>query len=414
MIDQYFTDPLARMRVQEGPLGSHIDGFAAHMEGLGYARKSILEKLYLASKLSRWLGAHSLEVSGLDEQRTRQFTCSLVEHRRPRRGDVATLRLLLAYLRSVGVVLSIPDRIPESAVDRQVRDYEHYLLHERGLSPASLSNYLCFARQFLDDRYGTSEIEYLRLTAGDVTGFIQRHAFKQSPKRASVMVAALRSFLRFLCFRGSLDVNLADCVPGVANWRFTVLPESLKSDEVELLLETTCDRETPTGRRDYAILLILARLGLRGGEVTRLKLEDINWEAGEIRVRGKGGRAARLPLPTDVGEALVAYLRAGRPRCSSRHVFIRAKAPLKGFPNSVAIADMVRRALRRAGLESRRGAAHLLRHAAATQMLRRGASLPEIGELLRHRHQDTTRIYAKVDLTALRQLARPWPEVRHE
>jgi site-specific recombinase XerD len=223
------------------------------------------------------------------------------------------------------------------------------------------------------------------------------------------MVGALRSFFRFLRWRGDIVIDLASTVPRVADWRLSSLPKSLPAGEVERLI-MSCRQATVTGQRDYTVLLLLARLGLRAGEVVALTLDDIDWDAGELKVRGKGGREDRLPIPRDVGRAMTVYLRHGRPRdCTTRRFFVRRKAPLRGFASSVAVCTIVRRALERAGIASPRKGAHLLRHSLATEMLRKGAPLAEIGEVLRHRLVDTTAIYAKVDLVALRALAPPWP-----
>jgi site-specific recombinase XerD len=222
------------------------------------------------------------------------------------------------------------------------------------------------------------------------------------------MVGMLRAFFRFLYLRGDIATDLAACVPSVAEWRLSEVVKFLEPEEVELLLKC-CDRSQPIGQRDYAILLLLARLGLRAGEVVAMMLDDIDWEAGEFTVRGKGGRQDRLPLPQDVGEALSTYLREGRPRCATRRVFICMQAPYRGFAKSTAVSEIVRRALERAGLNPPCKGAHILRHSLATGMIRAGASLAEIGEVLRHRLPRSTEIYAKVDLEALRDLAHPWP-----
>ena len=226
------------------------------------------------------------------------------------------------------------------------------------------------------------------------------------------MVGALRSFFRFLRWRGDIAIDLASSVPKVADWRLSALPKFLPADEVERLI-SCCPRGTVTGQRDYTLLLLLARLGLRAGEVVALTLDDIDWQAGELTVRGKGGREDRLPIPRDVGQAMATYLRQRRPRgCSTRRFFIRRRAPRRGFASSVAVCTIVRRALERAGIASPRKGAHLLRHSLATEMLRKGGSFAEIGEILRHRSVDTTAIYAKVDVTALQALAQPWPSAR--
>ena len=229
-----------------------------------------------------------------------------------------------------------------------------------------------------------------------------------SPGRAQLLVTSLRSFLRYLRHQGKITADLAACVPTVARWSFASLPKSLPEGVVQKVLDHN-DRKTSLGRRDYAILLLLARLGLRACEIVALNLEDIEWENVRITVRSKGGRRTQLPLPVDVGKALAQYLRYGRPSCSCRRVFIRGRAPHTGFANSIAVSTLVMRALRRAGVDSGRTGAHLFRHSLATDMIRQGASLDEIGELLRHQSPNTTAIYAKVDLPALRPLALPWP-----
>lgn len=228
-------------------------------------------------------------------------------------------------------------------------------------------------------------------------------------KRAKLLTTALRSFLHYLRYRGEISHNLADAVPTVANWSMTSIPRAIPPDLVRRLL-ASINRHTAMGRRDYAILLLLARLGLRAGEVARIELEDIDWNAGSVSVRRKGGQRGILPLPAEVGAAIATYLRHGRPRNSnSRRVFLRSRAPLRGFQGPVAIASLVRHNLTRAGIKAPTHGAHQFRHGLATDMLRHGASLTEIGEVLGHSSPETTRIYTKVDLNALRPLALPWP-----
>jgi site-specific recombinase XerD len=238
---------------------------------------------------------------------------------------------------------------------------------------------------------------------------VQRQARRLHLKQAKLLTTALRSFLHYLRYRGEILHDLSGAVPTVANWSMTSIPRAIPPDLVRRLL-ASIDRHTALGQRDYAILLLLARLGLRGGEVARIELEDIDWNTGSIRVRRKGGHESVLPLPTDVGAAITAYLRQGRPRNSnSRRVFLRCRAPFRGFRGPVAIASLVQHNLARAGIEAPTNGAHQFRHGLATDMLRHGASLTEIGEVLGHRSPETTRIYTKVDLNALRPLALPWP-----
>jgi integrase len=229
-----------------------------------------------------------------------------------------------------------------------------------------------------------------------------------SPGRAKLMVTAIRSFLRFLFQRGQIEIDLAEAVPTVADWRLSTIPKYLSVEEIEGLLDA-CDQSTNIGRRNYAILVLLARLGLRAGEVVGLELDDIDWRTGEIVVRGKGLLHDRLPLLPEVGEAFAAYLRWDRPLVSTRRVFLRTQAPLRGFAGPSTVSTIVRRALERAGLNPPLKGAHLLRHSLATEMLRSGASMAEIGEILRHRSPNTTEIYANVDFAGLRALAQPWP-----
>jgi site-specific recombinase XerD len=241
----------------------------------------------------------------------------------------------------------------------------------------------------------------------DIHRFIIHRLKAGSRGQAKRVVSALRSFLRLLWQRNKIKVNLAATVPGVADWRFSHLPKSIPQSQVERLL-ASCDRATPTGRRDYAILLLLARLGLRAGEVVKLTLDDFDWKHGELLVHGKNQRDARLPLPKDVGAALVSYLRYARPECSTRQVFIRTRAPRRSL-DAASIGDVVHSALRRTGLKPGLKGSHLLRHSLATNLQRRGATLSEIGQLLGHTNLTTTQIYAKVDIGALRAIALPWP-----
>jgi site-specific recombinase XerD len=296
---------------------------------------------------------------------------------------------------------------PPTPIEATLERFQQYLRQERSLSEATVINYTPVARSFLSERFPKGALHCQRISAADITAFVQRQATLVTSKRAPLVVTALRSFLRYLFHHGFVAVDLATCVPTIATWSLSKLPRFLAEEQVQKVLDS-CDK-TAIGRRDYALLLLLARLGLRAGEVVALTLDDFDWEAGLVTVRGKGRRVAQMPLPSEVGAAIADYLSTGRPQCSSRRVFIRGKAPLTGFANSVAICSLVDRALERAGVESEYRGSHVFRHSLATGMLNHGASLDEIGDLLRHRHPDTTRIYAKVDLVSLRSIALPWP-----
>lgn len=407
MIDQFYSDPLSLQRLRLGSLGTHIDTFAQLLSAQGYAKSTAKEKIRVVAGLSRWLQRRRLGVETLDEQRVSEFLRYGRDQGLCRRGVSHTLQVLLRHLRSTGVSRLLASKIEDNAFHAIERDFARYLTQARGLTQATLDNYLPTARTFLLECFGKGPLALNELDPKDITRFILSHSNRVSLKRAQLMASALRNFFRFLHQQGEIARDLATSVPKVANWRLSELPRFLEPEQVEGLLKG-CHQDTPSGRRDYAILLLLARLGLRAGEVVHLELDDIDWERGEIRIRGKSVREDRLPIPQDVGEALTRYLLHGRPRCPSRRVFIRLKAPRQGFTSSVAICDVVRRALARAGLPLTRKGSHLLRHCLATQMLRGGATLLEIGEILRHQLPSTTEIYAKVDAAALRALALPW------
>ena len=403
-------DSAAWQRLRTGPLGSYIDPFAQHLSIQGYADVTARGKLTVVAKLSRWLEQQQFSLNTLNEQQISAFLQELHRRRRrARRGDATTLRELLTLLRANG---AIPEPItpnPPSALELLEDDFTCHLTEERGLAKATIDNYLPVVHHFLTVRFGEDAPETERLCIRDVTQFVLKHLCNLSPKSAQLSISALRCFFRFLYQRGLLLTDLAAAVPTVANWRLSEVPKFIAPQEVEQLLQS-CNQSCLSGQRDYTVLLLLSRLGLRAGEVVHLKLDHIDWHAGLLNVRGKGGRMDQLPLPMDVGEALASYLRNGRPHCSAtRRVFIRLRAPYRGFASSVAIDCIVRRALQRAGLEPPRKGAHLLRHTLATGMLRNGASLTEIGQLLRHRHPQTTEIYAKVDYATLVALAQPWP-----
>lgn len=396
-------------RSEESPLAPYMGAYAAQLLSEGYARQSICVKIRLVGAFSRWLNHKCIAANKVIDQNTVDF----LRYRkrcghRLGRGDPATLIRLLKLLRDQGVIAQPPVRLATTPSERLVEEYDAYLQRERVLSLATRINYRPFIQKFLTVRFGKGSVVLSRLCATDIIGFVRCHAGQLNGKRVQLMTTALRSFLRFARHRGDITLDLAACVPAVASWSLSTLPRALSPTHVKQVLKH-CHRQTAVGRRDYAILLLLARLGLRSGEVAGLNLEDIDWKNGLFSVLGKGGRSSELPLPADVGKAITAYLKNGRPRLSSsRRVFLRARAPAVGF-KSMAVCDVVKRALARAGIDSPRKGAHQFRHALATDMLKRGASLSEIGDLLRHQSPETTTIYAKVDLISLRALAMPWP-----
>ena len=409
-IEQYFPSPVSQRWLCVGPLACEVDGYAARLASEGYADSSIRDRLRLFRRLSVWLEREGRSVETLDEQAIKAFAGTWGSRRRGRRAALVAGQGLLDQLRANGrVPVPVARPVEMCAIDRVALEYEQYLIQERGVGRTTSVQYVSIVHSFLADRFGTREVELGELVAMDANRFVLRHARHCGRSRAKMFVTALRSFLRSLYLREDHPADLSGAVLPVKDWQLSGLPKALAPEQVQATLEN-CDRSTAAGRRDHAILLFLARLGLRAGEMAELDLEDIDWNRGLVSVCGKGQRREPLPLPCEVGEALVEYLRNGRPQCSTRRVFIRLRAPHRGL-GAGAISRVVCRALTRAGVENppSRGA-HLLRHSLATAMLGNDASLEEIGQILRHRHPKTTQIYAKVSIKALRALAPAWPE----
>lgn len=408
-MDHYFRTAAARDRLRAGPLGRFLDTFAQQLADCGYALDTGQKQLRTVARLSRWMASRTLAADDLDERVVAQSLRARRRRGRMRPIEPKTLALFLEYLRRQGVVSRPPPCAAEDGRALVQRDFEHHLLRERGLASATVGNYLGISRTFLSMHFPTGRVELHQLTPAGVIGFVRRVAQARPPRSAKFTITGLRAFLRFLYMHGRTATDLAAAVPTVPHWKVETLPQSLTAGEVERLLRG-CDRTTAVGQRDYAVLCLLARLGLRAGEVAAMTLDDIDWRAGELTVRGKGGTRERLPLPAEVGQALAAYLREARPACATRHALVKARAPFREFAGSTTVCRIVEQAIKRAGLNPPRRGAHLLRHSLATALLRRGASLREIGDVLRHRHLATTQIYAKVDVAALQGLAQPWPE----
>lgn len=394
--------------ISKGPLCGIIPAYADVLCQQGYSENSAHLQLRFFNDMNQWLHQQQLQATDLSENTIHQYMRSRHQRFRPRRDDVAILSRFICLLRAQGLLPSEDPGPPDNPHQQIENDFARYLSEERGLSVATCTNYLPFIRRFLSTQFGDYPARFADLKADDLIQFIRHQAAHLNPRYAGLMITALRSFFRYLCYHGDITVDLASCIPTIANWQYSALPKFLQPDQVQLVLNQ-CDRGTAKGRRDYAIFLLLARLGLRACEIVSLTLDDIHWQAGEIRIVGKGNRSAMLPLPADVGRAIAAYLRKDRPTCSTRRIFIRMKAPLRGFANSEAISTIVARALKKAGIDSPHTGAHLFRHTLATQMLRQGAALSDIALILRHSSINTTAIYAKVNLTALKALAQPWP-----
>jgi len=394
-------DVVSRVRVT-GPLAGFAGGFGSYLAGAGYTQSSACGQVRVLAHLSRWMEDRGVAPAELTGHRVREFLAARRAAGYRQWLSERGLGPLLGFLRDAGAVPEPECPVPVTAVDVLLARYGGYLAGERGLAASTVRYYLDEARGFLAGREG----RLAGLTAAEVSGFVAAACRRRSTGSAKILVTALRSLLRFLAVEGLAPPGLAGAVPAVAGWRGGGLPKALPDGQVAALL-ASCDRDTATGRRDFAVLVLLSRLGLRACEAAVLELDDIDWRAGIVTIRGKGRRDEQLPLPLDAGEALAGYLRDGRPGGgASRAVFLKSRAPA-GRLSADAVKMIVRLACRRAGLPE--AGAHRLRHSAATGMLAAGAPLAEIGQVLRHRSVSTTAIYAKVDHRALAQLAMPWP-----
>jgi site-specific recombinase XerD len=396
---------MAKLRGRaRGPLAPHAAAFGEALAGRGYAVRSAEAHLFLLAWLSRWLDQMRLDPGELGPVQVDQFLRwhHAEGHRFPK--SVKGAMPLLVFLRGLGVVPEPP--APALDASEQLLERFHaYLASERGLAEGTIYNYVHAGRLFLRALERQGELNLGALRAADVDGFVALECRRRSIAAAKNLVSGLRSLLGFLYLEGITASSLSGAVPAVSGWAGGGLPRGVDAGSVRRLL-AGCDRRTAKGARDFAILTVLARLGLRAGEVVALDLDDVDWPAGEVLVRGKAGRLERLPLPPDVGEALAGYLTGGRPGSDERALFLRVPAPHRRITPG-AVSMIVRAGCRRAGLDPI--ATHRLRHTVASELLRRGAGLPEIGQLLRHRSAAATSIYAKADTAALRGLARPWP-----
>lgn len=400
-----FEDRITHHRLQDNLLLVHLRTFAASLKEDGYSEVTMQSKVSLLADFGQWLRGSRMTVEHVNEQLVERF----INHKQAvRRGDLKTFKQFLEHLRSREVIPDRPCFSDKSPLADILRRYQEHLRSERGLVTSTVIGYKTFIHKFLVERFRKGPLLFGELRSSDISAFVLRHAPTMSPRRAQLMTTAFRSFFCFLFQSGELETDLAACVPTVADWRLSTVPKYLTPEEVGRVV-AACDRRTSTGRRDYAILLLLARLGLRAGELVALQLDDLDWRAGEIIVRGKGLFHDRMPLPCDVGEALTSYLRRDRPQSRTRRVFVCMKAPRRGFAGPSTLTTIVRRALDRADLHPALKGAHLLRHSLATSMLRSGGTMNEIGEVLRHRLPNTTEIYAKVDFHTLRAVAHPWP-----
>lgn len=409
MLESYFEAPHVLERLRFGATGSLIDGFAVSLHASGYARVTARNRLRGAAHLCRWLERRGISLASLDESALHRFARHLPSCRCQRRrpGQHGTLRLgaslFLAYLRQQGITASCPEKQPRPPV---IDAFRTWMRLHRGVTETTLDGYERMLAEFVA-KLGADPRRY---DAAKVRGFMLEYAKDLGRSQVQNTASALRMYLRYLSINRKCSPDLITAVPKVAHWRLSTLPRHLPEESVEKVI-ATCDLGTSVGKRDRAILLLLARLGLRAADVGGLRLSDIDWGRGRVRVIGKGRRETWLPLPQDVGDAILAYLKIERPSSKDDHVFMTVVAPVRALHSqTAAISQLVRRAIERTGIEAPSYGAHLLRHSAATTLLRRGATLDTIGALLRQRSMDVTALYAKVDVLMLRRVAQPWPD----
>lgn len=406
--EEYLRRSRLFRRLRSGPRGQLVERYAARLVRDGLVRHGTWRCLNVVGGLLSWIASRRCALADLDERTVEQYLRHRAGKQSIQPGDRPALKRWLSVLREEGAIA--PAVLPPlTSHDRIFNEFDAYLRAERGLAPKSIVRHLPVIRRFLHEVCPAGDGGLGKIGQEEVIRYVERHAQDWSPGTGKAMCWSLRAFLRYLHHQGLNPRALADCVPSMRRWRLASLPTVLPAAQVQRALNG-CDRATPMGRRDYAILMMLAKLGLRADEVATLTLDDIDWRASEMLVRAKGRQRARMPIPPDVGAAIVAYLRNGRPKSSCRRLFIRTLAPHVGFASGCAITMIAKAALDRVGIAgcAHRGA-HIFRHSLATELLRSGATLTEIGQLLRHESHDTTRIYAKVDIEALRTLSLPWP-----
>jgi site-specific recombinase XerD len=411
MLTTYLKEPLTLERYRSEPAGPHLDAFLGWLEQRGYQPRRIHHLLRGVHRFSHWAHSTGLTLQALDATALMAFRLHLHDCRRlyyPS-GRLSHLfvgaRHFVTFLAAVELIAPVPLVSPQPPEPALLEAFRGWMRTHRGTTEATLRGYrqtLLALLHALGEQPESFEAKALR-------DFVLARAGHGGIGRAKTVVTAVRMFLRFLSAIGRCRPGLDHALPTLAQWRLASLPQYLPPETVERVL-AACDLSTPIGVRDHAVLLLLARLGLRAGDVAALQWHDLDWHEGTLCVAGKNRRATRLPLPQEVGDALFAYVAHQRPRWPSAHVFLTATAPRTPL-SPKAVTQIAARALHRAQVESPRRGAHVLRHSAATQLLRQGVSLPSIGALLRHASVETTAHYAKVDLPLLQAVARPWPEV---
>jgi len=412
MFEQFFNRQSRIQELRDSRCGDLLEKFTEELFHAGYPAKTARRYIRAAEHFIYWSGEEDIPVMSFTQKLVERFDYHLTECKCPdynhtkQQDLLCGVRLFLKHMKNVDEVISANQPMAEDPV--LLTAFYHWMRKNRGTSDITLCNYSRPIRDLLNrfsDNPGMFDAKSLR-------HFVLEKGQHSGRSAAKNCTAALRMFLRFLIAEGKCDADLLAAIPTLAYWRLSSLPRYLQEAEVEKII-SSCNISSKIGKRNRAILLLLARLGLRVGDIVKLRLGDIDWKDATIQVSGKGRRSIRLPLTKEVGLALVDYLKNSRPPLDTDAVFVRLRAPLRPFASYHAISAIVARAMRRAGVTCQsQGAAHVLRHSVATSMLRHGATLQEIADILRHRSIATTQIYAKVDVTALQEIAQPWPEVQ--
>jgi integrase/recombinase XerD len=406
MLTTYFKHPFTLQKLRSGPASLYLDAYASHLTQQGYSWSTARRHLRAVRRFSAWAASVGLTSQDLGTKALEQFQCALEAQGALRypsgfyHNTFAGTKPFVVFLQATGRVSPCTTQTPPTLLTA----FCQWMRDQRGITETTLDDY----RRVIGDVFEKLGDHPEHYTAYSVRTFTLERASRHGHSQAGTTVTALRMFIRFLTAQGRCQPTLLDAIPRIASWRQRTLPHTLSAEEIEHLL-ATCEASTPRQSRDRAVLLLLARLGLRARDVTALTLPDIEWHEGTFRVRGKNRRETRLPLPQEVGEAIWVYVQHHRPLVATEHVFLTTIAPLVPI-NQRLVSQIVAQAVQRAGLESPARGAHLLRHSAATAMLRHGVSLESIGAVLRHASMDTTVVYTKVDTDLLRQVVIPWKE----
>ena len=411
MLDRFFERPMVLTGLESPELKAHLNTFAEELHAVGYSREYARNQLRAAAHFCIWTQARDGDLSNLDNAEVEEFGRHLPMCRcpGPSRGKcplvLRWVRHFVDHLEREGVVPKLKETQPR-ACPPLLRSFLAWMTQHRGIVEGTLRNYERHLRRLLD-ALGDDPSRY---EAGQLRDFVEKRSNGYSCEGAKKIFTAVRMFLRYLIVEGRCPAELEYALPTLANWSQQSLPCALPEVDVERLIES-CDPTTKVGIRDRAILLLLARLALRAGDIAALRFQDLCWEQGTVRVVGKGRKEALLPLPQPVGDAILTYLKSGRPVCESDHVFVRCCAPYRAFSHGGPVSLIVRRAFHRSGVESPCRGSHVLRHSAATEMLRQGIPMYGIAAVLRHQSITTTTLYTKIDVDLLREVVQPWPEV---